>query len=143
MQCPKCGWNTPDAWEKLIVREQMPPGSKPVRTLKSPHDHPRPQNIQFDWMHCAADGCKQLVVRGHHTYSYFDDTSYEHQRTDTWLVFPRHSSRPLDPLVSEKEPELAKDYAEAGAILDASHRMSSVLARSIVADLLEALRRPR
>jgi hypothetical protein len=87
-------------------------------------------------MQCANEKCGQLVVRGHDTYTAYD-AGYPDEHTDTWIIHPRHASRPLDPLILETSGELAGDYAEAVAILDISHRMSAVLARSILADLLE------
>jgi hypothetical protein len=39
--------------------------------------------------------------------------------------------------VNSAAPDLARDYTEASAILDDSHRMSSVLSRRILQDILE------
>jgi hypothetical protein len=86
-------------------------------------------------MHCANPECGRLVVRGHDGYTKFVGHQPQ-QQTDTWIVHPRHSSRPLEPIVHEEAEALASDYEEAVAILDVSHRMSAVLARSILADLL-------
>jgi hypothetical protein len=131
MKCPTCGENTPDAWKSLYVT------GGGIDALASPKHH----KISVDWMYCAAKGCGQLVVRAHDSCpksnTVYEDGSWADLTTDTWYVWPRHSSRPLDPLVVDKEPDLARDYAEATTILDISHRMSSVLARSILADLLE------
>jgi hypothetical protein len=52
----------------------------------------------------------------------------------TWLARPHGATRAIDPLVPEP---FRTDYLEANAILDLSPRMSAVLARSILADLLE------
>jgi len=56
--------------------------------------------------------------------------------TDTWLVRPRHSTmgRSIDPIVPER---FRRDFLEAAAILEVSPRMSAVLSRRILADLLE------
>jgi hypothetical protein len=149
MKCPTCGENTPDAWRQLIVELSVPDapatptivrltlGMAAAYELEAP-GHPYPHRIHFDRMSCAAKGCGQLVVRGHDTYTIHEQGGLPTSTTDTWIIHPRHHSRPLDPLVPEASPALAGDYAEAVAVLDMSHRMSAVLARSILADLLEA-----
>lgn len=129
MKCPTCSQNTPDAWKKLIVSRA---GVTTKYTLEAPHLH----YVQFDWMHCANPECRQLIVRGHSTQTRLTSGVPE-ETTETWFAHPRRASRPLDPLVSQKAPELADDYAEASAILDISPRMSAVLSRGILADLLE------
>ncbi|MGZ4300657.1 MAG: DUF4145 domain-containing protein [Gaiellaceae bacterium] len=54
--------------------------------------------------------------------------------TGEWLAHPRSSGRHVDPLITG---DLRRDYDEAGMILDVSPRMSAVLSRRILADLLE------
>jgi hypothetical protein len=51
-----------------------------------------------------------------------------------WLAHPRSSGRLVDPLVPD---DLRRDYNEAATILDMSPRMSAVVSRRILADLLE------
>jgi Domain of unknown function (DUF4145) len=146
MKCPTCGENTPDAWERLAanlegaanetemaIRARL--GGSSVFEMGAPGE-PHPHRIHLDRMHCANPECEQLVVRGHDTYTTYAE-GVPSETTETWLVHPRHASRPVDPLVLEKAPDLATDYAEAVAVLGISHRMSAVLARSILADLLE------
>lgn len=57
-------------------------------------------------------------------------------KTEDWFVLPRFAStaRFIDPLVPA---ELHDDLMEAAAVLEVSPRMSAVLARRILADLLE------
>jgi hypothetical protein len=87
---------------------------------------------RLDWMRCGNEACKQLVIRIH----VFTQGGYMRSETrETWFVLPRFSSaaRFVDPLVAE---HFRRDFLEAAAILDFSPRMSAVLARSILADLL-------
>jgi hypothetical protein len=134
MKCPTCGENTPDDWKGLVVRPQWSVSSETEYDIEGPDQ----RRLHFDWMQCANDQCGQVVVRAHETRptGFLVDSTPE-ETTDTWMVHPRHGTRPLDPLIAEREPDLARDYAEAVAILDTSHRMSAVLSRRILADLLE------
>lgn len=116
MKCPTCGENTPDAWH-------------PVANL---HSMDRRQ-VSVDHMACANEPCKQLVVRFHDSYI-VDDGTTSSTKTDTSIGYPRDRVRQVDPHVPE---EFARDFIEAAAILDRSHRMSAVLARRVLSDLLE------
>jgi len=84
-------------------------------------------------MACANEPCKQLVVRFHDSYI-VDDGTTSSTKTDTSIGYPRDRVRQVDPHVPE---EFARDFIEAAAILDRSHRMSAVLARRVLSDLLE------
>jgi hypothetical protein len=139
MKCPTCAQNTPDEWEGFAARPHFPLGeAREVLTDPGGGDSPRATHAtQFDWMYCANKACGQLVVRGHDTYMKEVAGDSQVQTTDTWLVHPRRASRPLDPLIPANVEALAGDFAEAVAILDISPRMAAVLARSILADLLE------
>lgn len=136
MKCPTCGDNTPDRWHRLASTSGMGAPDRPE--LPSPHPEIRDVAhlthwIGFDWMACANKECGQLVIRGHDGW-HQDEGGMWIQHTDTWFVYPRDRVRPVDPQVPE---DLARDFIEAAAILDRSHRMSAVLARRILADLLE------
>jgi hypothetical protein len=139
MKCPTCGENTSDAWEKLI--KGFGYQSRPEYGLEVPIEDAAAdgaRRVSFAWMHCANEDCRQLVVRAHDIYRYrLDGDPTPNERAETWLVYPRRQSRPLDPLVAEEAPDLADDFSEAAAILEISPRMSAVLSRRILADLLE------
>ena len=76
-------------------------------------------------MQCQEDSCKEIVVRVTRK-----DTIGE----KTWFAVPKKGGAPIvDPLVPGN---YKRDYLEAWAILDDSHRMSAVLSRKILADLL-------
>ena len=56
---------------------------------------------------------------------------------ESWLVIPRHSSRPVHAEVSKAVPYLAQLYQEAASILDESPRACAILARRVMTDLLK------
>jgi hypothetical protein len=141
MRCPTCGQNTPDDWKWFTV-EQAPPGSDPKarryargdakHELRGPDDR---CYISIAWMQCANADCKEIVLRVHERAEEFRG-GVPISHTDTWLIRPRYSTmgRTIDPIVSKR---FRHDFLEAAAILDASPRMSTVLSRRILADLLE------
>ena len=91
------------------------------------------RQVSVDHMACANEPCKQLVVRFHDSYI-VDNGTTSSTKTDTSIGYPRDRVRQVDPHVPE---EFARDFIEAAAILDRSHRMSAVLARRVLSDLLE------
>jgi Domain of unknown function (DUF4145) len=120
MKCPTCGEHTPDSWQNL-----QPPA------LGARGNH----TIGLGYMQCANNKCGELVVRVHDSYRVPDGIRGSRPHADAWLAYPgRGEARPIDPLVPD---EFKRDYQEAAAILDISPRMAAVLARSILADLLE------
>jgi hypothetical protein len=124
MKCPTCQENTPDAWEPL-----WRVNSDKSRTHGTPSGAKGFTYLALTWMHCANEECGQLVIRAHQTTQ---APGYE-PHTVTWNAYPRAAQRPVDPLVPE---DLRRDYNEAAAILDISPRMSAVLSRRILAELL-------
>ena len=128
MKCPVCGEHSPAAWKSF----QVPAYVGATHAIRSGADDDG--EISVDWMHCANEECKEAVVRIHETTTRY----VQHvplRDTDTWVARPRfgESLRPVDPLVP---PSYRRDYLESAAILDTSHRMSAVLARRILGDLL-------
>jgi hypothetical protein len=143
MKCPTCLQNTvPDRWtgfvtEDPVVREEAERmakiyGGAVNSHLKEDLSAEGGTSYSLDWMRCGNADCKQLVIRIH----LFRPGAYVLPETrEDWFVLPRYgaAARPVDPLVPER---YRADFLEAAAILDASPRMSAVLARSILADLL-------
>lgn len=125
MKCPTCNEHTPDHWEWLY-------------TATDELEFPAKQgSISIEWMYCANNDCKDLILRVHGTRrEYAGGGPVPISHTDTWLAYPKfgQTSRPIDPLVPD---EIKRDYAEAAIILEQSPRMSAVLSRRILADLLE------
>lgn len=129
MRCPTCAQNTPDSWQWLFVNHAGPHG--PEVELAAP----RESSVAVDWMHCANNDCKELVVRVHQSRLSFIGSAPVEVDTQTWTARPRDgASRSVDPLVPEP---YRSDFIEAAGILNRSPRMSAVLSRSILADLLE------
>jgi len=54
--------------------------------------------------------------------------------TNTWIIYPRSAQRPIDRLYPMI---LAKDYREATRSWDASPRMSAVLSRRVLGEMLK------
>ncbi len=134
MKCPICSQNTPDAWKNLYAH---PEGGGATHGLRVEPPSPRVRStVELDYMYCANDECKQLVIRVHENFHIpphaVADTA---KLQETWLARPRGlARRRLDPLVPET---YRADYQEAAALLELSPRMSAVLSRRILADLLE------
>lgn len=127
MKCPTCSENTPDAW-KTLYRSGSAGGF--THTLKPPKPA---HEARLDWMHCANPECGELVIRLHETHIKPGAPAPEVE-TLSWMVRPRAAKRAIPPEVPQ---EFRRDHQEATAILDASPRMSAVLSRRILADLLE------
>jgi hypothetical protein len=93
-------------------------------------------SVRFHWMKCPNEECREIIVSVRR-YVTFRGQSLSEAVPDMWWAVPKkRSPRILDPLV--KDP-FRRDYLEASAILEDSPRMSAVLARKILADLLETL----
>jgi hypothetical protein len=86
--------------------------------------------VTADWMRCSNEECEEVIVRVHQDISI---PGVERERA-TWIARPRFAtSRRVDPRVPEP---FRTDFMEAAALLDTSPRMSAVLSRRILGDLL-------
>jgi hypothetical protein len=95
-----------------------------------------PVNVVVQWLICQNDECKQIVVRviRNQTKPSIMAGKPGAVVSEIWFAVPKVKSvPPLDKLIVDP---LRKDYIEAFTILDDSPRMSSVLSRRILADLL-------
>jgi len=143
MKCPRCGQHTTDAWKPLQTNIPRPAeefrgggemslASMFIDTL--PLGDSGREFIKFDWMRCEDEACLQTVVRVHETtVNWVSNIPLQHSETRN--LYPSASSR--DPAPLGVPDSMRKDYDEAGAILELSPRMASVLARKIVSDLLK------
>jgi hypothetical protein len=129
MQCPTCGYFTPDHWNRLIVGTTY--RGPNTYDLEGPQSHNK--KVTLDWMKCANPECSELVIRMHEGFADRVGGSATYMETGTWLVRPHAAHRPVNPAVPD---EFQRDYKEATAILDLSPRMSAVLSRRILGDLL-------
>jgi hypothetical protein len=142
-KCPFCNVPNPDMWNPLcaIHDEKGKSLSEPqkqitnyIRRTVSVSDLGDAVTAQLFWTVCRNDECREIVVmvrHGHHTANRGPSVA----QLDMWFAIPkRQRPRPLDPLVLDP---YRRDYLEAALILDDSPRMSSVLSRRILQDLLE------
>lgn len=147
MECPYCASKIPERWQPLFVVTK-----EDGTALKDPSPHitaildsgTLAWAIGIGWLRCYNAECGRIVVRVSHTS--YDPRSImirnlemvresEGTIVEEWLAVPFNTpSRHVDPLV--RDPYRG-DYLEAAAILDASPRMSAVLSRRILADLLK------
>lgn len=139
MQCPRCGVLSADAWLvfQTYVQHQGIRGATTTTTLQRGREYHYSPVVTFDWMRCVDEECSQLVVRVHETeYEWVGEGTLSGpiEHTETYPLYPRGGvSRRLDAAVPDR---FRKDYTEAAAIIDLSPRMSAVLARRILGDLL-------
>ena len=129
MKCPTCGEHTTDAQWKPLFRNQALRLDGVPEPLEGPAAHN--SDVYVSWIKCGNPACRELVIQATEG---FDDDAVGFHVTAMYLMRPRYSHRPLDEAV--KDP-YRTDFQEAAAILDASPRMSTVLSRRILADLLE------
>jgi hypothetical protein len=143
-KCPHCNCANADMWESLVgftdaKGQPLTEASKrmtailPKRVEISEQSTEMAESAIIYWTQCRNVDCGRLVVfveYGEH---------YEIDRHPTlrqgWFAIPKRGApRPID----ERVPEpFRTDYLEASLILTDSARMSAVLARKILADLLE------
>jgi hypothetical protein len=149
MQCTVCRHHTPDDWAPLFAYEETPDAPFPAnrgahRTNELVVALPAKREIHysFDWMRCANEKCNELTVRVNREDRRWGDGAFGMGYPSSWLAVPRLArARPVNPIVVEAQPEMARDYQEASMILELSPRMSAVLSRRILADLLEVYAR--
>jgi hypothetical protein len=133
MKCPVCSENTPDTfWQPFTA---TPEGGGLTDGLRVEPPEGVGSTVGLQFIYCANPKCKQLVIRASET-SHLPPHAVDDPEalTRTWFVRPRLARREIDQLVPEP---FRTDYLEAAAILDASPRMSGVLSRKILGDLLE------
>ncbi|SRR6266481_172320 len=91
-------------------------------------------SVSVHWLICQNAECKQVVVQVTRSLTH-PPANRSGNTFASWLAVPKVKGvPPLDQLVVDP---MRKDYFEAFTILDDSPRMSSVLSRRILADLLK------
>lgn len=132
VKCPICGEQSVAAWSGLGFQSER--GFRTEihsgKVARSPIG-----DLRLEWMRCGNDDCQEALVRVTES-DVIDSEDGPVFGTRSWLARPRGGStaRRADPRVPEP---FRTDYQEASAILDLSPRMSAVMARRILADLLE------
>lgn len=131
VECPVCGKVSPPAWRWLLFTHDE-------FQLRARQEKHRYEQVALEWMRCAHEDCEQLLVRVQETKvkGWIPGTGAPVQATDSWFARPRFGESKRQVAAEVPEP-FRTDYLEAGALLDISSRMSAVLSRSILADVLE------
>jgi uncharacterized protein DUF4145 len=141
VKCPFCGENTPELWQHFVAVTNWKGEvlQAPVFSVTMEPADERFYNaeIWINWMVCPNESCKEIIVRIRRELSPYRDKLFRpgFKFDEKWIAVPRKPfPRPIDPLVGDP---YRRDYMEASLILDDSPRMSSVLSRRILQDLLE------
>ena len=149
MICPYCNVPIAEAWLPLFATHDinglgLTEPSPGIGFLKE--GWKRGYTLILEWMQCPNQSpkCEGIIVRA--TEYEYDPTYREpgksvmftqipRENEHTWIAVPqRRAARHVDPLISDA---MRRDYIEASLILEDSPRMSAVLSRRILADLLE------
>ena len=132
MKCPVCTQHSPPDWQTYQTR--MATGL--MESLRSGNPDNALDQVSVAWMRCSNEECQQLIIRVTERSVGFGGGGGPIVRGEEWLARPRfgETERAIDPRV---ENPYRRDYLEATALLEISPRMSAVLARRIVGDLLK------
>lgn len=145
MKCPFCNHDVPSLWQKFFAINDWHGVA-----LEHPHSEissllPEMPTTAGDtielietvaalWMVCPNDACRQILVLVKAASQLAGIPPAKADFKAWYGLPPKPLARPLDPLVGDP---YRRDYLEASLILDDSPRMSSVLSRRILQDLLE------
>jgi len=132
MKCPFCRHDIAAAWQHYFIQSddlgrKLNQFLPQLQTTALRHGVGVPVTVYARWLKCQNTECQEIVVQ---------ITSAEHGKPeDSWIALPK---RPAIPLLHELVTEpFRQDYLEACTILEDSPRMSAVLSRRLLADLLE------
>jgi hypothetical protein len=142
MECPFCLYTIAELWQPTQVTTDHK-GRKLSKTeseitvslhISENQYKDRGVTVQLFWMQCPNVACSEiLVLVRRFTHNMISAPVREENLEVHFAVPKRRSHRALDPIVPQ---ELIRDYLEASLILEDSPRMSAVLSRRILADLL-------
>jgi hypothetical protein len=137
MLCPFCSHHIAATWQTLVAPtdEVGRVRNTPLGQIQSsvPINGARAGlTVNVLWLICQNIDCQQIVVQVVRVQQKGKGITPDN---DTWLAVPKVKAPPqIDAVVPES---MRKDYIEANIILDDSPRMSAVLSRRILADLLK------
>jgi Domain of unknown function (DUF4145) len=140
VKCPFCNENTPELWQQFLAITDWKGQAlgQPLHYVEMRPADDRIINVlvAVKWMICPNSNCKEIIVQiQKHSVKRSAVLIPNFKEEEFWLAVPRKPfPRPIDPLVGDP---YRRDYMEASLILDDSPRMSSVLSRRILQDLLE------
>jgi len=132
MECPFCGHDIAANWLTLLANtdelgRQIGQYQGQLNTEVLRNENARsPVYVTIQWIKCQNQECREIVIQ---------ITRTEAGVPNSWIALPKRPNLPtVHPLVVEP---FRKDYLEAWIILEDSPRMSAVLSRRLLADLLE------
>lgn len=118
MQCPHCRVEVNENW---VVFNDSASGAAALR-LETRSNLP---TVRLERMYCPqTESCARLLVRAE---------ILGPGLRETWFVYPRNATRPVDPAVDEV---VTLDYLEAAAVLPHSAKASTTLSRRVMQHLL-------
>ncbi len=138
MKCPFCSSHTADAWQKFAVTTKADgkPLNEPLDSIHMSIGMNRQLFVKLLWLQCQNSQCRQIIVLVRRNE--YDRTKVPAGDVEImspmWFAVPQKRS-PRSIAAEVPEP-YRTDYIEAATILEASPRMSAVLSRRILTDLL-------
>jgi hypothetical protein len=134
VECPVCGKVSRPEWSWLLYEVY----DSDSIAMPAREEERKYEVVAVDWMRCAHEDCQQLILRVHESRprGFIDGTGAPVMTTEVWTARPRFGESKRQIAAEVPEP-FRTSYLEAAALLDISPRMSAVLSRSILADLLE------
>ncbi|MCK9487421.1 MAG: DUF4145 domain-containing protein [Dehalococcoidia bacterium] len=150
VECPHCGVEVNESLVMLHPDPVQEDSSNPIfshmPTEQFRHGYPVELDehsrgdvffsgvVTVSLMYCPRDACRRAIVALEQTERDFSN-GLPAFRTERWFALPKLSgSRRADALVPDPYKH---DFEEAAALLSVSPRMSAVLSRRVLADLLE------
>ncbi len=131
MECPFCRHDIAATWLSLLANtdelgRQTSAFQEQLNTQVLRNKVPRHAGVVVHWLKCQNQECREIVVR---------ITRTELGVITSWIALPK---RPNLPAVNQLVVDpFRTDYFEAWTILEDSPRMSAVLSRRLLADLLQ------
>ncbi len=136
MMCPHCRWQVPERW-KPLYRRHTEDGRElrvPEEALGQLSSAEQAEEFVVHWMRCPNSECARMLIMVVEHGFHPDFRNASESQSDSWYVVPKRPTlRLIDPSV--KDP-FRRDYLEAANILADSPRMSAVLSRRILGELL-------
>jgi hypothetical protein len=141
MVCPYCSRHIAETWQPLQLSTDEVGRTTPANSHISsnlPREDGRNDfdvvTVTVQWLKCQNLECRQVLVRVTRWVTPVNQNP-KPKSVETWFAVPnKRSAPPLDDSVTDP---YRRDYKEAFIILEDSPRMSAVLSRRILADLLK------
>jgi hypothetical protein len=141
MICPFCSGATPATWNVYSTNQDELGRAiqhwNPQLNSSVPAKDGGPAAmviVTVQWARCQNEACHECIIQI--TRRVTSQTSPPRVSSETWFALPKHKAPPATDL-SLVPDSMRTDFLEAYAILQDSPRMSAVLSRRILADLLK------